>query len=289
MTEPATSSVDDLRREGLLVLRGPDGAAEVDILLAHVLGHSRAWLRAHGGDAVDRGLRSRFRDCLARRRVGMPVAYLTGSREFWSLPLRVTPDVLIPRADTERLVEMALERLPVDRAGRVLDLGTGSGAIALALARERPRCAVLATDYSPEALTVAEDNARRLGMEDRIRFLRSDWFAALRHERPFDLVVSNPPYLAAGDRHLREGDLRHEPVRALIAGRDGLDAIRDIVAAAPRHLEPDGWLLLEHGMEQGAAVRALMLGAGLCEVATGHDLEGRERVTHGRRPASWGH
>lgn len=287
MSAPATSSVDDLRREGLLVLRGPDGAGEVDILLAHVLGHSRAWLRAHGEDPVDHGLRSRFRDLLARRRVGVPVAYLTGSREFWSLSLRVTPDVLVPRADTERLVELALERLPLDRASRLADLGTGSGAIALALARERPRCTVLATDYSEAALAVATDNALRLGLDDRVRFLRSDWFAALRHERPFDLVVSNPPYLAAGDRHLREGDLRHEPVRALIAGRDGLDAIREIVAAAPVHLEADGWLLLEHGMEQGAAVRALMLGAGLCEVATGRDLEGRERVTLGRRPAGW--
>lgn len=226
MNDPAPCTVDDLRREGLLVLRGAEGAAEADILLAHVLGHSRAWLRAHGDDPVDHGQRSRFRDVLARRRVGVPVAYLTGSREFWSLPLQVTPDVLVPRADTERLVELALERLPVDRPGRLVDLGTGSGAIALALARERPRCSVVATDFSPAALAVAAENARRLGLDDRIRFLRSDWFAALRHERPFDLVVSNPPYLAAGDRHLREGDLRHEPVRALIAGRDGLDAIR---------------------------------------------------------------
>ncbi|MDZ3823343.1 MAG: peptide chain release factor N(5)-glutamine methyltransferase [Pseudoxanthomonas sp.] len=287
MTEPAASSVDDLRREGLLVLRGPEGAAEVDVLLAHVLGHSRAWLRAHGDDPVDAAARSRFRDCLARRRVGMPVAYLTGTREFWSLSLRVTPDVLVPRADTERLVELALERLPLDRPGRIADLGTGSGAIALALARERPRCTVLAIDNSEAALAVAADNARRLGLDDRVRPLRSDWFAALRHERPFDLVVGNPPYLAAGDRHLREGDLRHEPVRALIAGRDGLDAIRDIVRAAPRHLEPDGWLLLEHGMEQGAAVRALMTAAGFAEVATARDLEGRERVTLGRRPGAW--
>lgn len=281
------TSVDELRREGLLVLRGEEGAGEVDVLLAHVLGRSRAWLRAHGDEPVDEATRARFRDCLARRRVGMPVAYLTGVREFWSLPLQVTPDVLVPRADTERLVEMALDRLPLDRPSRIADLGTGSGAIALALARERPRCTVLATDYSEPALAVAADNARRLGLDDRVRFLRSDWFAALRHERPFDIVVSNPPYLAAGDRHLREGDLRHEPVRALIAGRDGLDAIRTIVAAAPRHLAPDGWLLLEHGLTQGAAVRALMTAAGLAEVATGRDLEGRERVTAGRFAGGW--
>lgn len=286
MSGPPTS-VDELRREGLLVLRGDEGAGEVDVLLAHVLGHSRAWLRAHGDDPVDEATRARFRDCLARRRVGMPVAYLTGVREFWSLPLQVTPDVLVPRADTERLVEMALDRLPLDRPSRIADLGTGSGAIALALARERPRCTVLATDYSEAALAVAADNARRLGLDDRVRVLRSDWFAALRHERPFDMVVSNPPYLAAGDRHLREGDLRHEPVRALIAGRDGLDAIRTIVAAAPRHLAPDGWLLLEHGLTQGAAVRALMTAAGLAEVATGRDLEGRERVTAGRFAGGW--
>lgn len=286
MSGPPTS-VDELRREGLLVLRGEEGTGEVDVLLAHVLGRSRAWLRAHGDEPVDEATRARFRDCLARRRVGMPVAYLTGVREFWSLPLQVTPDVLVPRADTERLVEMALDRLPLDRPSRIADLGTGSGAIALALARERPRSTVLATDYSEPALAVAADNARRLGLDDRVRFLRSDWFAALRHERPFDMVVSNPPYLAAGDRHLREGDLRHEPVRALIAGRDGLDAIRTIVAAAPRHLAPDGWLLLEHGLTQGAAVRALMTAAGLAEVATGRDLEGRERVTAGRFAGGW--
>lgn len=286
MSGPPTS-VDELRREGLLVLRGEEGAGEVDVLLAHVLGRSRAWLRAHGDEPVDEATRARFRDCLARRRVGMPVAYLTGVREFWSLPLQVTPDVLVPRADTERLVEMALDRLPLDRPSRIADLGTGSGAIALALARERPRSTVLATDYSEPALAVAADNARRLGLDDRVRFLRSDWFAALRHERPFDMVVSNPPYLAAGDRHLREGDLRHEPVRALIAGRDGLDAVRTIVSAAPRHLAPDGWLLLEHGLTQGAAVRALMTAAGLAEVATGRDLEGRERVTAGRFAGGW--
>lgn len=286
MSGPPTS-VDELRREGLLVLRGEEGAGEVDVLLAHVLGRSRAWLRAHGDEPVDEATRARFRDCLARRRVGIPVAYLTGVREFWSLPLQVTPDVLVPRADTERLVEMALDRLPLDRPSRIADLGTGSGAIALALARERPRSTVLATDYSEPALAVAADNARRLGLDDRVRFLRSDWFAALRHERPFDMVVSNPPYLAAGDRHLREGDLRHEPVRALIAGRDGLDAVRTIVSAAPRHLAPDGWLLLEHGLTQGAAVRALMTAAGLAEVATGRDLEGRERVTAGRFAGGW--
>jgi release factor glutamine methyltransferase len=215
-----------------------------------------------------------------RRAAGEPLAYLTGRREFWSLDLAVTPDVLIPRPETELLVELALQRIPRNVKVDIADLGTGSGAIALALAHERPLTRVLATDASAATLTVARDNAARL-RNGNIEFAQGDWCAALGN-RKFDLIVSNPPYIADKDAHLQQGDLRFEPRAALASGADGLDAIRVIVHGAPAHLKPGAWLMFEHGHEQGLAVRDLLEKSGFVEVFTERDLEGRERVTGGR-------
>jgi release factor glutamine methyltransferase len=265
-------------RERLAARGGEPGDA--DLLLAHALGQARTWLYAHGDEAPAPEAARRFEALLSRREDGEPVAYLVGRRGFWSFELRVTPDTLVPRPETERLVELALERLPEGGAQRIADLGTGSGAIALALALERPRADVVATDASAAALAVARDNARSLGVGN-IAFRQGDWFAPLAGER-FDLVASNPPYIALGDPHLDEGDLRFEPSAALSSGADGLDAIRAIAAGAPMHLSPGGWLLVEHGWAQGRAVRVLFEAAGLVDVATHVDLEQRDRVTLGR-------
>lgn len=261
---------------------GEDGDAEQ--LLAHALGRERGWLYAHG-DALVPDEVANLVEALARRRLaGEPVAYLVGRRGFWRLDLMVGPETLVPRAETELLVELALERLPGDRAARVADLGTGSGAIALALALERPRARILATDASAAALALARGNAVALGMRTpRVEFRQGDWWAPLAGEA-FDLVASNPPYIAEDDPHLARGDLRFEPRAALASGPEGLDAIRAIVADAPAHLRPGGWLLIEHGRDQGAAVRALMVQAGLTDVTTARDLERRERVSCARQP-----
>ena len=257
-------------------------AVDAQWLLAYALGRAPAWLYAHATDPVDAQVAAAFELLVARRAAGEPVAYLTGRRGFWTFELQVTPDTLIPRPETELLVELALARLPPDRDLQLADLGSGSGAIALALAHERPRARVLATDASEAALAVARANARALGIAN-IAFARGDWCAAL-DARVFDLIASNPPYIAAGDPHLARGDLRHEPATALASGIDGLDAIRAIVATAPSHLATDGSLLLEHGLEQGDAVRALLAAAGFTDVRTDRDLEGRDRVSSGRWP-----
>ncbi len=212
----------------------------------------------------------------------MPVGYLLGHRAFWTFDLAVTPAVLIPRPETERLVELALARLPRERPLALADLGTGSGAVALALASERPNARVLATDVAADALAVARSNAARLGIEN-IAFAEGDWCAALGDAR-FDLIASNPPYIEDQDPHLAQGDLRHEPARALASGADGLDAIRIIIDAAPRHLLPGGWLLLEHGRDQAARVRELLAAHAFTEVASALDLAGHERVSLGRVP-----
>ncbi len=269
--------VDALLRHGAELI----GRIDAELLLLHALGRDRAWLFAHAADPVDAHARARFLDLVERRAAGQPVAYLTGRRGFWTLDLAVGPATLIPRPETERLVELALERLPEEAPLRVADLGTGSGAIALAIASERPLTAVIATDVSGPALGVAVANARDAGLEN-IWFRRGNWFTALGAER-FDLIASNPPYIAAADPHLAQGDLRFEPAGALASGADGLDAIREIVAGAPRHLVPGGWLLLEHGWDQGEAVRALLQAAGFDEVCTEQDLEARDRVSLGRR------
>ena len=264
----------------LRAARGRVDAADAELLLAHVLGASRGWLFAHGDEPLGTDARARFDALLARRQAGEPVAYLTGRQGFWSLDLAVTPATLVPRPETELLVELALERLHPDLPLRLADLGTGSGAIALAIAHERPRARVVATDASDAALAVAAGNAARNGIAN-VEFRGGDWYGPLRGER-FDLLASNPPYIALGDPHLGEGDLRFEPPSALSSGMDGLDAIRTIVAGAPAHLHAGGWLLLEHGWTQGEAVRALMQAAGFTDVLTAQDLEGRDRVTLGR-------
>jgi release factor glutamine methyltransferase len=262
-----------------------EARVDADELLRHVLGKDGAWVFAHGDEALAPDAVERLAALVAARAAGRPVAYLTGRRGFWRFDLEVTPDTLIPRADTECLVEQALARLPVDRTLRLLDLGTGTGAIALAIASERPLADVTATDASAGALAVAAGNARDAGLP--VRFLPGDWFAAVPREQ-FDLVLSNPPYIADDDPHLQQGDLRFEPRTALASGADGLDAIRAICAGTPAHLAPGGWLLVEHGFEQGAAVRDLFRAAGLEQVATERDLEHRDRVTLGRRPRDAG-
>jgi release factor glutamine methyltransferase len=254
---------------------------EVDarVLLAHALERSSAWLFAHGDDIIDPDALDRFETLLARRAQGEPVAYLTGRRAFWSFELMVSADTLIPRPETELLVELALERLPVGLQLRVADLGTGSGAIALALAHERPRAQVVAVDVNSGALDIARANARELDLRN-IEFRKGDWLQPLAGER-FDLIVGNPPYIADADPHLDA--LRYEPGSALSSGADGLDAIRIIASNAPAHLRSGGWLLLEHGWDQGDAVRALLQAAGLDSAETRRDLEHRDRVTLGRR------
>jgi release factor glutamine methyltransferase len=259
-------------------------ADEAALLLAHVLGRTRAWLYAHGDAVVPSESVARFESLASRRIAGEPVAYLLGQRGFWHFDLAVTPDTLIPRPETERLVELALERIPQSAAWRIADLGTGSGAIALAIAYERPQAHVVASDRSQSALDVARGNAASLGIGN-IEFRAGDWFGPLSGEC-FDLIASNPPYIEDGDAHLDKGDLRFEPRGALASGSDGLDAIRVIVRDASAHVRTGGWLLLEHGWTQGEAVRTLFGDGGFVDVATMGDLEGRERVTLGRKPTS---
>lgn len=267
---------------GALLAAARIDRSEAELLLAHVLDKSRAWLFAHGDACIDGDGAAHFEALLQRRAAGEPVAYLTGRRGFWKFELAVTPATLIPRPETERLVELALQRLPAAQPLRIADLGTGSGAIALALAHERPRSHVIATDASIEALSVASSNATELRIGN-VEFRHGDWCAPLTGEC-FDLIASNPPYIEAGDRHLHA--LRHEPHGALASGNDGLDAIRVIVSGARSHLVPAGWLLLEHGFDQGFAVRSLLHAAGMAEVVTERDLEGRDRVTLGCNPCT---
>jgi release factor glutamine methyltransferase len=263
-------------------LGGAEARAEAELLLAHALSRPRSWLYAHGDEALPAEAAPAFAELLRRRAAGEPVAYILGRREFWSLDLEVSAATLVPRPETELLVELALDRLPPDSDARILDLGTGSGGIARALGSERPRARVTAVDASAPALAVARRNAARLQL-DRVRLLRSDWFSAVRDEG-FELVVSNPPYLADDDPHLREGDLPFEPAQALSSGRDGLDALRTICAEAPARLVAGGWLLFEHGLGQGEAARALLRDAGFENVASWRDLEGRERISGGSAP-----
>ncbi|HEY4293365.1 peptide chain release factor N(5)-glutamine methyltransferase [Luteibacter sp.] len=251
---------------------------EAELLLAHTLGVDRAWFFAHAEDRPGLDAVRRFEELVARRAGGEPVAYILGRRDFWSLSLEVTPATLIPRPETELLVELALERLP--RGGSVLDLGTGSGAIALAIASERPDAEVVAIDASAAALAVARRNAERLGLA-RVEMRESDWYESLG-DRLFDVIVSNPPYVEAGDPHLDQGDLRYEPASALASGPDGLDDMRRIAEGAVRHLRGNGWLLAEHGWNQGAPVRDLFTRSGLSHAFTAQDLEARDRVTGAR-------
>ncbi len=260
----------------------PEAAADAEILLAHLLGKDRSWLYAWDGQEVPVDQAAHYRQLVDRRAHGEPVAYLTGRREFWSLPLEVSTGTLIPRPETEDLVAFALEHLPADRPLRVVDLGTGSGAIALALASERPRWQVIGCDRNSTALATARRNAMRLRLP--LSLVQSDWLVPL--EGTFDLIIANPPYVATGDPHLQRGDLRFEPITALASGPDGLEDIRRIVAQAVTRLVPGGWLILEHGYDQGEQVRQLLQSAGLTGAATGRDLAGQERYSHARSPGN---
>jgi release factor glutamine methyltransferase len=249
-------------------------AREARLLLAHATGFSEASVLAHPERELPAEAEAKFREFAARRARGEPIAYLLGQKEFYGLPLTVNPSVLIPRPETELLVERALARRP----SSILDLGTGSGAIALAIKRHLPAARVVAVEVDLSALLVAKRNAAKLGLE--VDFRHGRWFEPVAGER-FDVVVSNPPYVAKGDAHLSQGDLRFEPKSALVSGPDGLDALREITRGAPAHLNPGGWLLVEHGFGQDKAVRELLQEAGLSEIMTWPDLAGIARVSGG--------
>jgi release factor glutamine methyltransferase len=253
---------------------------DAELLLLHLINQPRSWLISHADDMLAPDLLARYAALIERRVAGEPVAYLTGHRGFWTLDLEVTPDTLIPRPDTELLVEMALQRLPTKVWCSIADLGTGSGAVALAIALERPMSRVVATDASVAALSVAQRNAARHAI-DNVVFVHGHWLTPLAQQQ-FDLIVSNPPYIEADDPHLAQGDLRFEPTSALASGNDGLDDIRQIVADARAHIQPGGWLLFEHGWRQGEPARALLSYAGYTEVFTAQDMECRDRVSGGR-------
>ncbi|MDZ7828722.1 MAG: peptide chain release factor N(5)-glutamine methyltransferase [Halofilum sp. (in: g-proteobacteria)] len=280
-----TLTVDRALRDARLRLtESPTAALDAELLLAHALERRRTWLRAWPEAVLPDDRRERFEALLARREAGEPVAYLLGWREFWSLEFEVGPGVLIPRPETEALVWCVLQTLPAPatRPLEVLDLGTGSGCIALTLAQVRPDLRVTAVEASREALEVARRNAARHGMRN-VTFVEGEWFGPVAGRR-FDLVVSNPPYIASGDPHLRSGDVRFEPAAALDGGPDGLDALRAIAARAPQHLLPGGVLAVEHGHDQRDAVAALFTQAGLCDVTGYSDDSGHPRVATGRAP-----
>jgi release factor glutamine methyltransferase len=273
------------RDQALLVLAlqldASTARLEVQMLLQRVLAVGRAYLFAHPERVLSETEEAAYQALLQRRLAGEPMAYILGEREFFGLNLGVTHATLIPRPDTELLVELALERI-TQNGMRVLDMGTGSGAIALALAHQRPDAEVWACDASPAALEVARTNAQRLGLA-RVNFIESNWFSALSGQR-FHVIASNPPYIAAADHHLSQGDVRFEPMSALASGADGLDDIRRIVSQAGEHLEKDGWLLLEHGYDQAAQVRELLHAAGFTAVFSAKDLAGIERCSGGQLP-----
>ncbi|MDI1300625.1 MAG: peptide chain release factor N(5)-glutamine methyltransferase [bacterium] len=274
------ASIRELLQEAStrLQMRSASPAVDAHYLLMHVLKKERTWLRLHEEVRVSAAQHENFDALLARRERGEPVAYLTGSRGFWTLDLAVNRHTLIPRPETEMLVEFALEKIPAGKARHVLDLGTGSGAIALAIKKERPECVVSAVDASRDALAVAAGNAERLQLP--VTFLHSDWFSALPGRR-FDLLLANPPYIDADDAHLGQGDVRFEPLSALVSAAHGLQDITRIAADAPQHAGAGAWLAFEHGHDQGAAVRSILLQNGFSGIESRRDLGGHERITFG--------
>jgi len=253
---------------------------EADILLSHCLQKPRSYLRAWPEKVANEEQLNCLNDLLHRRLEGEPIAYLIGYREFWDLKLVVSSDTLIPRPETEHLVEHALKFLKPHHTSRVLDLGCGCGAIGLAVAKHRPGSHVTLVDYSDEALAIARLNMRQLGLQN-VDLIKSNWFAGLYNKR-FNLILSNPPYVAEDDPHLRQGDVRFEPPMALIGGTDGLECIREIVNRAPQHLLPGGWLMLEHGYDQAAAVKHILINAEFDRVSSHNDLAKQERITIGQ-------
>ncbi|MEQ7918133.1 peptide chain release factor N(5)-glutamine methyltransferase [Xanthomonas sp. WHRI 1810A] len=260
----------------------PTARLDVELLLAAALGKPRSFLHTWPERIVSSEAAHTFEAFVRRRRTGEPVAYILGLQGFWNIDLEVATHTLIPRPETEMLVETALELLPGAIPHRLLDLGTGTGAIALSLAKDRPQWTITAVDRVDEAVDLAERNRQRLNL-DNAAVMKSHWFSALKRQR-FDLIISNPPYIASDDPHLAKGDVRFEPSSALVAGVDGLDDLRVITSEAPAHLEPGGWLLLEHGYDQGAAVRELLNSHGFEQIQTRRDLGDNERITFGRVP-----
>lgn len=279
-----TTEIRALLEEGTAHLSrvADDPRHEAGILLAAALGKPRSYLMSHPDEpVVDCDATDRFEAHVTRRSHGEPIAYILGEKEFWSLPLLVMPGVLIPRPETELVVERALARLPPDTSADVLDLAAGTGAIALAIARERPLCRVMGTDDSADAVALAVRNAARLGL-DRVVFRHGHWFGPAAGTL-FDIITSNPPYIAEDDPRVEAAVRRYEPHHALFSGPTGLEALAEIVTGAPRHLRHGGWIILEHGDRQGAAVRQLLLDAQFGQVATHRDLAGLDRVTEGCR------
>ena len=263
----------------LLAATSSSARLDAELLLSYALNQSRAFFYAHPEEMLTLEQQAHFQQLTAQRSAGTPIAYLTQTREFWSLNLRISKDTLIPRPETELLVELALTLLGDVAAASVLDLGTGSGAIALALASERPNWRVLAVDNSQAAIDVARDNAAQLSLAN-VNVVCSDWFEAIAPQR-FNAIVSNPPYIAAHDEHLRLGDLRFEPRTALVSGTDGLHALAHIIQHSVERLKPNGLLLLEHGFTQGPAVKALLEQAGYQGVRCWPDLQGHDRISGG--------
>lgn len=264
-----------------LAASSPTPRLDAEVLVMHACGINRSELITRSETAMAGEQQNRLESLLARRKQGEPVAYLTGTREFWSMELNVTPVTLIPRPETELLVEQALELIPREAEWTVADLGTGSGAIALAIANERSRCRVIATDNSPAALEVAKSNTRKFGLTN-IELREGDWFAPLAGET-FDMILSNPPYIRTDDPHLKQGDVRFEPAAALVSGDDGLDAIRHTARQAREFLKPGGWLLFEHGWDQAEAIAALLHRHGYRDMVCHRDLAGHARVAACRR------
>ena len=279
--EPATIRMLLAEAAALLVTDSP--RLDAELLLACCLDKDRSYLYAWPEKIPPAAVQTRFRELLARRGAGEPVAYLLGQREFWSLPLAVTPATLIPRPETETLVAVALQLIPADVETCIADLGTGCGAIALAIARERPRCHIIATDISQAALDVAAANAQRLGLSN-VHCVAGDWCTALP-DMSFDLIASNPPYIAEDDIHLTRGDVRFEPRHALAAGPEGMDALREITRCAGERLRPEGWLLLEHGYDQVETLARLLQTSGYEQVSDYPDTAGLGRVVAGQWPA----
>ncbi len=256
---------------------------DAELLLCKVLAKTRSYLFTWPEKELTPDQQQSFQQLIAQRSTGTPVAYLLGYREFWGMELAVSAATLIPRPDTELLVQVALERLETYHSPKILDLGTGTGAIALALAKERPDAQITAVDQSLAALAVAQINAQKLNLT-KLEFVQSDWFSAFTKESQFDLIVSNPPYIADSDPHLEQGDLRFEPRSALSSGADGLKDLIHLIQNAPYYLKPQAWLLLEHGYDQGSAVIQLLSKRGYTELACYQDLGGNDRVSLGRSP-----